>query len=307
MKLRLGSGLIPINLLALLIIIIIILVPSNIFLVVLAFPFVLFSPGYALTTALHPRKNNLSGVERIAFSFGLSLTAIALIGLALNYMPFGIQLYSIMFSIEGFVLVVSAIAELRRSRLHEDERFLIVLELHPVSWKSKLKLDRVLSVILVVSALVVISSAIFIIVVPKIGQSFTEFYVLDSDGQTTDYPLRFIMSEGKVVTVIYSAGQAVPSDLGYVNISIDNQEHKNITYELNISIDGQASAISIDSALVPPPVTITLKQGQKWQQQVGFAPDQLGDNQEVDFILLVDGKPYFDDPLHLWVDVTSQN
>jgi uncharacterized membrane protein len=48
---------------------------------------VLFFPGYTLISALFPRKDSLSGVERLALSFGLSIAVVPLIGLILNYMP----------------------------------------------------------------------------------------------------------------------------------------------------------------------------------------------------------------------------
>ena len=52
--------------------------------IILCLPLVLFLPGYTLIATLFPRKGDLDGIERVAFSFGLSIAIIPLLGLALN-------------------------------------------------------------------------------------------------------------------------------------------------------------------------------------------------------------------------------
>jgi hypothetical protein len=53
--------------------------------------FVLFFPGYVLVSALYPWREQLQGVERIALGLGLSLALVPLLGLALNFTPWGIR------------------------------------------------------------------------------------------------------------------------------------------------------------------------------------------------------------------------
>ena len=60
---------------------------------ILGLPLVLFLPGYALIAALFPAKSDLDGIERVALSFGLSIAVVPLIGLGLNYTPWGIRTY----------------------------------------------------------------------------------------------------------------------------------------------------------------------------------------------------------------------
>ena len=88
-----GSGLVLLNLLviALIVAIIPITFTSGVARIVLGLPFVLFFPGYVLNLALFPRKEGMGGIERAALSFGLSIAAIPLIGLTLNYTPWGIR------------------------------------------------------------------------------------------------------------------------------------------------------------------------------------------------------------------------
>jgi uncharacterized membrane protein len=86
---------------------------------------VLFFPGYTFLSALFPRKGDLSGIDRIALSFGLSIAVVPLIGLILNYTVWGIRLYPILISITVFILACSAVAWHRQSRLPSEERFSI--------------------------------------------------------------------------------------------------------------------------------------------------------------------------------------
>ena len=54
--------------------------------------FVLYLPGYSLIEALYPRGEELEPLERLALSIGLSLALVPLVGLLLNYTPWGIRL-----------------------------------------------------------------------------------------------------------------------------------------------------------------------------------------------------------------------
>lgn len=85
--------------------------------------FALFFPGYTLIAALFPRKGTISGVERVSLSFGLSIAVVPLIGLVLNYTPFGIILESVLLSVLGFILAMAGLALYRRHRLLPEERF----------------------------------------------------------------------------------------------------------------------------------------------------------------------------------------
>jgi len=61
--------------------------------------FVLYLPGYALIEALYPKKGDLEGLERLALSIGLSLALVPLVGLILNYTPWGIRLDPVLASL----------------------------------------------------------------------------------------------------------------------------------------------------------------------------------------------------------------
>jgi len=72
--------------------------------------YVLFLPGYSLIEALYPREEDLTPLERVALSIGLSLAVVPLIGLILNYTPWGIRLPSIISSTAAFIIAMLIIA-----------------------------------------------------------------------------------------------------------------------------------------------------------------------------------------------------
>ena len=93
--------------------------------VVLGLLLVLFLPGYSLIAALFPRRDDLDGIERIALSFGLSIAVVPLLGLGLNYTPYGIRLVPILAVLSVFTVSLAVIAGVRRCWLPEEDRFAV--------------------------------------------------------------------------------------------------------------------------------------------------------------------------------------
>ncbi len=83
--------------------------------VLLALPFMLALPGYAITVALFPRRA-LGIPERTLFSIGLSLAVVALGGLILNWTPWGLQADSWAVLLCATTCLASVMALARRRR-----------------------------------------------------------------------------------------------------------------------------------------------------------------------------------------------
>jgi len=88
---------------------------------VLGSVFVLYLPGYTLIQFLFSEKKELDSIERLALSVGLSLAVVPLIGLILNFLPWGIRLAPIIVSLSLFVVAFAILAAARKYvRLRES-------------------------------------------------------------------------------------------------------------------------------------------------------------------------------------------
>jgi len=279
MGMRAQSDLIWLNVATFLLILIITLLPSDVLRVILGLPFVLIFPGYVLTAALFPRRSALDGLERLALSFGLSITVVSLIGLTLNYTPWGIRLYPILISLTIFIVVLSLVSWYRRRRLAIAERFVLSFPLRLASLREQGLMDRVLSIILIVAILGALGTLGYTIATPRVGEKFTEFYILGLDGKAIDYP-----KEMKV------------GEQGRVLVGIINREQEPVSYRIKIMVGGQEGG-----ELGP----LMLQPDEKWEEVVSFTPRKAGSAQRVEFLLYRDGEnePYRE--LHLWVDVVD--
>jgi uncharacterized membrane protein len=79
--------------------------------------FVLFIPGYVTVEALFPKGRELDTIERFALSVGLSLALVPLVGLLLNYTPWGIRLNPIVVSLTILTVGLAMVALAREYRL----------------------------------------------------------------------------------------------------------------------------------------------------------------------------------------------
>ena len=91
--------------------------------VVFALPSILFIPGYVLIAALFPKKQDLDAIERIALSFGLSIAIVPLVGLALNYTPWGIRLEPVVTSLVVLIIFLSLAGAIRRVGISAEDQF----------------------------------------------------------------------------------------------------------------------------------------------------------------------------------------
>lgn len=64
--------------------------------------------------ALFPKRGDLDAIEILALSIGLSLAITPLIGLLLNYTPWGIRLDPIVISLTTFTLTMAMLAAHRK-------------------------------------------------------------------------------------------------------------------------------------------------------------------------------------------------
>jgi len=242
--------------------------------------FLLFIPGYMLVGALFPRQKDLDGLERLALSFGLSLAISALIGLSLNYTPYGITWLPLVITLNAFSIIMGVLAIIRRRMVGDDSfHFNLFSSLGKVggSFQTESRLDKILSVILVISLLVAISMTAYLVLMPKEGEKFTEFYVLGPNGQASGYPTNLTLGE-----------------TGIVKVGIVNHEYSTINYKLVIKLNGT----------IIEEKEIKLSNNQTWQQNFDFTPTMTGTDKKLEFLLykLPDETNIYRS-LHLYVSV----
>ena len=248
---------------------------------VLGILLVLFLPGYSLIAALFPRKGDLDSIERVALSFGLSIAVTPLIGLALNYTPWGIRLDPILICLVAFTLSMCLIAHLRRRSLPDNEKFSVnfgqfFAKLRR-SFQTESRTEKILTIVLVLSILLAIGTVAFVILQPKQGEKFTEFYLLGPDGKASNYPTNLTVGENATVVV-----------------GIVNHEYATTNYHLVVRVDNN----TIQEG------NITLADKEKTEIPISFTAATVG-QKKMEFVLykLPDTtNPYRN--LHLWYTVS---
>jgi len=276
LTIRVKDELIPLNILVIVLVAIITFFSSNILRIILGLPFLLFFPGYTLLAALFTKKEGMGNIERVALSFGLSIAVVPLIGLILNYTPWGIRTESVLYSVASFILITSFIAWFRRGRLPASERFDIEFRMRLPGWGMG-AWDRMLSITLTLAIVGALGMLGWSLASPKVGERFTEFYIEGLEGKATDYPQELALGEeGKVI------------------VGIINREQETVTYRVEVAIDG------VKNNEIGP---VALDHDGKWEEIISFTPVRTGENQKVEFLLYKQGQNEVYQKLHLWVDV----
>ena len=277
MKVKLGNGLILLNVLNIVLILVISFVPSNIPRLILGVPFLLFTPGYALLAALFIKKEGMEDIARIALSFTFSIALVALIGFILNFTPWGIRLEPLLYILFALVIILSTIATWRRARLTEQERFSIEVNIRVPSLGQGLS-NRILNIILIIAILGAIGIVGYTLAAPRVKEAFTEFYILGQGGKAKEY-----LTDLQV---------GVKTS---ISVGIINHEGTEVNYRVEVLLGGKKLTETVSATLVD---------GQKWETAIDIIPEEAGDNQKLEFLLFTDNElePYLE-PVYLWVNV----
>jgi uncharacterized membrane protein len=230
---------------------------------------VLLVPGYALMSALFPGADDIDGVGRLALTLGLSIVAVPLVGLILNYLPWGIRLQPMLVGLSLWVLVFAGAAAVRRSRLEEGEAFALDWRT-PGFRQGSVLFALVLGVLLGVPALAVAL---------RPAEQYTEFYVLGSEGQLQAYPTRLEPGESFELT-----------------FGVGNREGRPMRYRLSVPFDAERASV----------LTPTIEAGERWEETLMIVAPTATGRTRLPFELyrLEDEEPYRS--LHLFVTFPGQ-
>jgi len=273
-------------------------------------PLVLFIPGYALIAALFPSGKDIDGIERVALSFGLSIAISPLVGLALNYTPFEIRLDPIVICLSILTIGLCLVAQYRRAQIPAEERFSVPYqemkkaladEFFPAEGSSRI--DRILSMVLLIAIVAAVATTIYVVVVPKEGEKFTEFFILGEGGKAADYP-----------TTLFTGTNSS------LFIGVGNHEYRNVnytveTYFMNMTFDESTNTSTLQAMDRIDRFPVQASHNQTIITPYTILPGRTGYNR-VEFLLFNETVPdesvtgmdrinqsYRD--LHLWVTVRS--
>jgi len=221
MKIKILNELLILILLTVLLVLVIFLSPSSALRAVLGLPALLLFPGYALVAALFPGRNMLGKVEWVAFTLGISIAVVSLIGIILNYTTWGLTLNTALIANAVFIVVTAVVAGYRRYRRDKTNGFIIRVDLKLPFTGTRCLTDRVISGMLVLMIAGAAVTMIYACAAPKVGEKFTEFYILGPDGRAVDY-----------------TRELVPGQEGDVIIGIVNREREAASYRVTVEIDG---------------------------------------------------------------------
>ena len=132
--------------------------------------------------------------------------------------------------------------------------------------------------ILILSILVAVSATVYVIVEPKVGESFTEFYILGPGGMASDYPTNLTSGEN-----------------GSLIIGIVNHENKQTSYHLVVTSDNIAQ---IDEV-------VTLNNQQSMMIPFNFTAGDPGSREMVFNLYKLPDDSNVYRSLHLWLNITA--
>ena len=177
-------------------------------------------------------------------------------------------------------MLISIIALSKRNKLPLGVRFAFSSNLNSSGWSGSGRLGKALSIILISVILAAIGAIVYMIVTPHVGEKFTEFYILGTDGKDDNYPTEVVLGEEARVI-----------------LGIVNREYEEVRYRVDVNID------EVANKEIGP---VVLAHEEKWEQEVSFIPTEAGENQKVELVLYKQGQSESYLTLRLWLDVKEQ-
>lgn len=230
---------------------------------VLAVPVVLFIPGYVLVSALFPKRGDIDFTERIALSLGSSIAIVPALGILLNFTT-GVKLEPILITLCLYSIILAFIASYRRGKLPEDVRFSISsLSIYEASagGATGSRKDAALTLLLIFIVSFAAGMVYFVVSTPKIGERFTEFYILDQSGKAENYP----------ANLKYDSPVTFP-------VGVINHEYTLTNYTVQVALDKKILTYT----------RFMLGHNETWRSNMSFIPGREGTGMKLEFWLFKD-------------------
>jgi uncharacterized membrane protein len=200
----------------------------------------------------------------------------------LNYTSYGIRLDPILLSLSSLTILLVLVAYLRRRFTLSESRFRVdfrgFFKSLGGSFSKESKGSKVLSVILILSIILAVSGTVYVIMEPKMGESFTEFYILGPGGLASDYPTNLTSGEN-----------------GSLIIGIVNHENKKASYHLVVMSGG---VVQMDEV-------VTLNNQQSLMIPFNFTAGDPGSREMVFNLYKLPDNSNVYRSLHLWLNISA--
>jgi uncharacterized membrane protein len=226
-----------------------------------------FVPGFFFTIVLFPKKQDLRSLERVSVAVITSVLVSIADGTVL-LMTLGLDFTTLALSMSALVAVFATAAFARWRRLPQSDRLVLQEAGNPI-------------VLPAVGAAICVSLALVgttLLLAPHQNEaSYSDFYVLDSNRQTIEYPTN--VTSGTPFTLI---------------LGITNHENTSNTYAGTVSL-GNSTLYRFDN--------LTLIRGQNVERPIRISLTSLGEKQKLKFTLVDSFDKTYE--LHLWVNVLA--
>ena len=139
------------------------------------------------------------------------------------------------------------------------------------------KLSRLETVVLAICLVIAVGFTVYIATAPKMGERFTEFYILGPGRTASEYPTNLTLGE-----------------TGRVVLGVVNHEFENVSYRIIIQLEDKT---------IGEINRIDLTHDEVWEADYDFIPDTVGNNLKLVFLLQRNDMNVAYRQLHLWLTV----
>lgn len=253
----------------------------------LGLAYVLYVPGYLLQAALFACVDDLDKVGRIGLSLGLSVGLIPLLALLLDRLPWGLHPWPVAIGQGCMILLLVAAAAWRRATQPPGRVYAPDLRPHLRRWwAGSAVTDRRLFLLSFAALAFAGLAAAWIFLVPSQDEFMTEFYMLGPGSLAEDFP-----REAQV-------GQPLQVTLGVTNLERGDHTYRLEIWAVDPGTEGRRQLVSQTDPFI-------IKRDGRHQALLAWQMPWPGDDQQVEFLLFIDGERQPYRSLRLWLDVTG--
>lgn len=281
---------------------------------------VLFAPGYALVSALFPRRRTSAGVfpdsdadretdtgdvsvvERLLLAAGLSICLVPLIGLGVHVSPWGIRTTTFLGAIGAATVTLAAIGAVRRFSVSTDARFTpryVGIASEAGGRLGVTGAGSALTILIVVGLLVAAGGMGFAVLDADRGERFTELSLTTEDPDTNE-------------SVAGGYPEEIPhGETDTVQVGITNQERETMDYTLVVYLQSFDRSGEVRETARLDVVPVTLEHGESIVLDHEIRPEMTGEDLKLSYHLYTGEPPRHSRPgpdgsyrnTHIWIDV----